>query len=215
MKKKLFSIALILLSSNALRAQLISPFPSRIDGISIGLEKSRSFFLEYAKGGFDCRLKQSLTFDRARYQHLRIEGGYTLNLYYLDITCDLFYSSNWYFNKYNLGSQVFLCSRFFDKYGNISVRYVPYYDNELKFKQGGSVSGKLNLTKEISLVAEYGNTPDFRIAYKRLYIGAICKIKNLSVYPLLEVPFYENEVHLSHSHIVVSMSYALDEWLKN
>lgn len=137
MRKYLFSLVLTLLSSIALRAQLISPYPSHIDGISIGLEKSQSCFLEYAKGGFDCRFKQSLVFDRARYQYLRVEGGYTLNLQYLDITCDLFYSSNWDFNEYNLGSQVFLCSRIFNKYGSIAVRYVPYYDKKLKFKQGG------------------------------------------------------------------------------
>ena len=214
MRKFLFCLFLLLLSSIALRAQLCSPFSSFADGVSVGLEKNRSFVLEYGKGGLGVRFQQSLTFDRARHQYLRIESGYTLNIKALDISCDLFYSSNWKFDKYNIGSQISIYSRFFDRYGNIAVRYVPYYDKELKFNHGWSISGNLNVAKDISLVAEYGEVPDFRIAYRRLYLGTIFKIHNLSVYPILEVPLYDNEIHLSHSQLVVSMAYTFGKYLK-
>ena len=214
MRKILFSLLTLLLSSITLKAQLTSPYSSCIEGISIGLETNRTFFVEYTKGGFESRFKQSLTFDRACHQYLRVEGGYTMNAKVLDITCDLFYSSDWKFDKYNIGSQISLNSRVFDKYGNIAIRYVPYYDKELKFNQGWSVSGKFNVAKDISLVAEYGKVPDFRIAYKRLYLGTVFIIHNLSVYPLMEVPLYENEIHLSHSQIVVSMSYTFGKCFK-
>lgn len=207
MKRLFSSIVLIVISCVSAKAQLISPTTLYKEGISLGLEKNKILFLEYAKNGFSGRVKQTLTADKAKYQYFRIEGGYDFHTEFVDLSCDVFYSSEWHLESFTIGSQVTLISSIYDKYGNIAVRYVPYYDRDLKFHNGWSVSGKVNLTKSISLVAEYGNVPDFRIAYNRLYLGAIFTVKNLSVYPVLEIPLYENEIHLSHSQMVVSICY--------
>lgn len=211
MRNYLLYLVLVILSSISARAQLIQPFSSYNDGLSLGLEKNRSFYIEYGNNGFEYRLKHSITADKIRYQYWRIEGGYTYRTNLIDLTCDLFYSSDWHLEGYNVGTQVSVICNFFDQYGNIAFRYVPFYDKELKFNHGWSISGKLKIVEEISLVAEYGSIPDFRISYNRLYLGTIFNVHTLSVYPMLEIPLYENEVRLSHSHVVVSLSYTFGE----
>lgn len=213
MKKLLSSVALIVISIISANAQLVSPTTQYKEGISLGLEKNKILFLEYAKNGFVGRVKQTLIADKAKYQYFRVEGGYDFQTEFVDMAIDVFYSSEWLFESYNIGSQISFTSSIYDKYGNIAVRYIPYYDKDLKFNNGWSVSGKLNVTETISFVAEYGRVPDFRIAYKRLYLGAIFTVKNLSVYPILEIPLYDNEIHLSHSQVCVSLSYTLGKWL--
>lgn len=209
MRKFVFTLILSLFSLISVKAQFISPVSSYIDGISIGIEKNKSFFIEYGNKGFNARMKHTIIVDRIKYQNFRVEGGYFFNTKSVDLTCDLFYSSDWNFSNYNIGSQISLISRIFDKYGNIGISYVPYYDKELKFNNGWTVSGKVNATKEISFVVEYGKVPDYYIAYNRLYIGAILKVNNLSVYPLIEIPIYESESHFSHSQMLVSVCYTL------
>lgn len=107
-----------------------------------------------------------------------------------------------------MGTQITVVSKIFDTYGNLGLSYIPYYDLELKVNNGWSVSSKINIIDNISFVAEYGSVPDYRIAYKRLYLGVIFKVKNLVVYPMSEILLYESEPHLSHSQVVVSMCYA-------
>lgn len=207
MKKWILGLMLLFIGIIPINAQLISPASMYQDGLALGIEKNKSLFVEYGYKRFNARLKQTIIIDKPQYQSLRIEGGYTLDAFYFDLTCDLFYSTDWYICDYNFGTQISLVSKVFDKYGNLGFSYIPYYDSEQKGNNGWSVSGKVNVAKDISLVAEYGNVPDFRIAYNRLYLGAIFTVKNLFVYPVLEIPLYENETHLSHSKMVVSMCY--------
>lgn len=208
MKKWILSIVLIIIGVVSVNAQLISPASRYLDGLSLGLEKNKSLFLEYGYNRFNAKLKQTIIIDKPQYQFFRIEGGYTLDAYYFDIACDLFYSTDWNFDNFNLGTQFSLLSKVFDKFGNIGISYFSYFDSELGWNNGWSVSSKINIIDNISFVAEYGLVPDYLIAYKRLYIGAIFKVKNLAVYPLLEIPLYESEPHLSHSQMVVSMCYS-------
>ena len=107
MKKWILGMLLFTIAM-PINAQLISPSSMYQDGLSLGLEKNKSLFVEYGYKRFNAKLKQTIIVDRPQYQFLRIEGGYTLDAYYLDLTCDLFYSTDWNFGNYNLGSQISL-----------------------------------------------------------------------------------------------------------
>ena len=122
MKKLLSSVALIVISIISANAQLVSPTTQYKEGISLGLEKNKILFLEYAKNGFVGRVKQTLIADKAKYQYYRVEGGYDFQTEFVDMAIDVFYSSEWLFESYNIGSQISFTSSIYDKYGNIACK---------------------------------------------------------------------------------------------
>lgn len=210
MRKVILGFILSIINTYFLNAQLISPASTYIDGISIGIEKSKSLFIEYGYRGFSSRFKHSVIADKVIYQNFRIEGGYSIQTNFIDLTCDLFYSSEWTFDNYNIGSQVTFISHLFNDYVNFGASYTPYYDNTYKYNNGWAFSGKITITNDISLIAEYGKIPEYRIAYRKIFLGINFIVQNLSVSPILEIPLYNNEPHLSHTQLIFNLCYVFN-----
>lgn len=203
----LLTLSLLLLPFVS-QAQLSGAMFDKGQGITIGLEKNSSVFLEYNwKQGFHVGAKHTVIVDKVEYQSLRIEGGYTWMNDYVHLDASPFVTSDWKGSFYNVGLRIGALSNYYSKYVRIGAEYVPYYDSDLKMQHGWAVMGQVNVTKEVALLAEYSRKPDYRIAYKRFYTGAKFHVKNLSVIPMLEVPIYDGGLHASHSSVVVNLAY--------
>lgn len=94
MKKWILILLLFIIGTIPINAQLISPASMYQNGLSLGLEKNKSLFVEYGYKRFNAKLKQTIIIDRPQYQFLRVEGEYTLDAYCFDLACDLFYSTD-------------------------------------------------------------------------------------------------------------------------
>lgn len=197
-----------LITSSAF-AQNTLQFPTADEGVTIGIEKNYSAAFEYDwKQGFFVGAKHTLVADKVDYQSFRAMGGYRWRNPYISISSTAFATSDWKASFGNVGAIVQVNSEYFSKYAKIGAEYIPYYDSGLGFQHGWSVSGEVNITRDISLLSEFGRKPDYRIAYKRVYAGAKFHVQNLTVVPMLEIPIYDSGLHASHSGIVVSMSYS-------
>lgn len=201
-------ILLFLLLPICTDAQVPELMYGRNQGVTLGLEKNNSVFLEYIlKNGFGVGVKHTVIVDKVEYQSFRIEGGYTWNNNYIALNASPFMTSDWKGSFYNVGTHLGVLSNYYSNYARIGAEYVPYYDSDLKMQHGWAVKGLVNVTKEMALLAEYSRKPDFRIAYKRMYAGAKFHVKNLTVTPMLEVPIYDGGLHASHSSVVVNLAY--------
>lgn len=206
--KKAFLALLLCFISLVANAQFSSPESIYGKGFTIGLEKNTSAFLEYEwQKGFFVGAKHTIIIDKVDYQSFRVEGGYNWDNKFVQMTAAPFVTSDWKGSFWNIGMNIMAISNYLSDYARIGAQYVPYYDNDLKMQHGWSVSGMVNITKEIALLAEFSRKPDYRIAYKRVYAGLSFHIKNLTVVPMVEFPIYDSEFHASHSSVVVNVAY--------
>ncbi len=179
-----------------------------VDGLSVGLEKNNSILAGYGlKNGIHVLAKHTAIADELSRQSWRISALYGADLKILQIMASPFFSSDWKTTFYNLGLSLKLRNLWKDNIVRIGAEYVPYYDTDLKFQHGWSVGGQARLYKQISLFAEYGRKPDYRIAYERMYWGFSIPVTNLCVKPMIEIPSYDSGIRWSHSKIVISMYY--------
>lgn len=206
MRKKL--VLIFSLITTSVFAQNTFQFPTADEGITIGIEKNYSAALEYDwKQGFFVGAKHTLVADKVDYQSFRAMGGYRWRNPYITLSATTFATSDWKASFWNVGAIVQVNSEYLSKYARIGAEYVPYYDSGLGLQHGWSLSGEVNVTRDISLLSEFSRKPDYRIAYKRVYAGVKFHVQNLTVVPMLEIPIYDGGFHASHSSMVVSMSY--------
>lgn len=189
-------------------AQFSSPIPSKNNGVTIGLKKNYSAFIEYGwKSGFYMGAKHTVIADRVDYQSFRFVCGYGWTTPYVQFSISPFATSDWKSSFWNMGASLNVSCECFSGHVSMGAEYLPYYDSALDWQSGWALSGAVNLTKELSLIAEYSRRPDYRIAYRRVYVGASFHVSNLVVAPMVEFPLYDAGFHASHSSVIVSMAY--------
>ena len=202
----IFLLMLCLYSS--IYAQYSNSDLRKVDGLSLGLEKNNSVWLDYGfKRGFHIHVKHSAIADKLPRQSWQIGASY--NYWRKDIGFCLspFLTSDWYVSFVNWGCSFKLSSFWKKEVIKVGIEYLPYFDSDLKFQNAWAVAAQTLLHKNISLFAEYGRKPDYRIAYKRAYLGFEMKAAELYVKPMLEIPIYDSGIRFDHSKIVVSLFY--------
>lgn len=178
------------------------------DGVSIGIEKNNSVWLDYCfKKGFHICLKHTAIADKLHRQSWRMGASYDLTPKYVKINLNLFLTSDWYTSFVNTGCSFKLTNQWKGDVFRIGVEYVPYYDNDLKFQYGWAVAAQVRVHKDMSLFAEYGRKLDYRILYQRAYVGFEIKVAALYVKPMLEIPVYDSGIRFDHSKVVISTFY--------
>ncbi len=183
-----------------------------VKGLNLGLEKNSSIIADYSFGnGIHVNVKHTAIADELSRQSWRVSASYNADLRYVQATGTPFITSDWKTSFYNLGFSLKLRNLWRDDNFKIGAEYVPYYDNELKFQNGWAIGAELRLYKHISLFAEYGRRPDYRIAYERMYLGFDISVMNLCVKPMIEIPSYDSGIRWTHSKIVVSMYYTFGQ----
>lgn len=193
-------------------AQFSSALPVEKKGFSIGVEKNFSAFLEYGwTKGFHVAFKHTVIADKLEYQSFRFEGGYVWRPKFVDVDFCPFAATDWKASFVNVGMKIILKNSIFSDKVRVGVQYIPVFDNETKFLNGWSVGVEGQVHKNISIFAEYGNYPDFRVSYKRLYAGLSFCVKNLQVRPMFEMPFYDSGLHPSHGKVVVNVCYMFEK----
>lgn len=179
-----------------------------LEGITIGLEKNNSIILDYGfRHGIHISFKHTVYADKLSKQNWRVSVMYSKKLKIIQTAANAFVSSDWCTSFYNIGCSLKLSNLWEEDIAKIGLEYIPYYDKDLKFQNGWSAGAQIKIYKQISFLAEYGCKPDYRIAYKRLYMGFEFSALNLCVKPMLEIPFYDSGLKLNHSKVVVSMFY--------
>ena len=180
-----------------------------VSGLTVGLEKNYSIWVDYGfKNGIHINAKHSVIADKLSKQSWRLSASYSVNINIIQATATPFISSDWFTSFYNMGFSVKLVNLWKDNIVKIGAEYIPYYDKDLKFQHGWAVGAQTKLYKQISLFAEYGRKPDYRIAYERMYLGFDIKTRDLCVKPMIEIPSYDSGIRWTHSKIVVSMCYS-------
>lgn len=183
-----------------------------VEGLSVGLEKNTSLWLDYGfKSGVHVKMKHTAIADNFSRQMWRAEVAYDFSNKYFAIHANPFVASDWKTSFVNIGSYLSINNIWKNDFFQIGAEYVPFYDSELKFQNGWAAAAQVSLFKDVSLFAEYGKKPDYRIAYQRLYMGLTFKVLNLMVKPMLEVPFYDSGLQIDHSKVVVSFSYSFQK----
>jgi hypothetical protein len=179
-----------------------------VNGLTIGLEKNNSIWAGYGfKNGIHVIAKHTAIADELSRQSWRISALYGVDLKIVQAVATPFISSDWKTTFYNVGLSLKLRNLWKDNFVKIGAEYIPYYDRDLKFQHGWAVGVQTKLYKQISLFAEYGRKPDYRIAYERMYLGFDIKAKDLCIKPMIEIPSYDSGIRWTHSKIVVSMCY--------
>ncbi len=207
MKKLLFAVMLCCIPIIG-NAQFSNSTYLMKQGISVGLEKNTTAFLNYEwNKGFFVKAKHTVIADRVKYQSFRLDGGYKWDNKYVQLAASPFVTSDWRGSFWNVGMEIGIISNYFSQYFRIGGQYVPYYDCDLNMQHGWSIAGLVNITKEIALFAEYCNKPEYRIAYKKVYTGISFNVKNLAVAPMIEIPIYDGDFHGSHSSVAVNLVY--------
>jgi len=203
-------VFLLFLFSVYCHGQFSDVYIVNVKGLSIGLEKNSSVWADYGlKNGIHVNVKHTAIADELDKQCWRISAMYGTDLKVVQAIASPFVTSDWYTSFYNAGMSLKFRNLWKEDIIKIGVEYVPYYDKELKFQNGWSVGVQTKLYKKISILAEYGRKPDYRIAYERMYLGFDITTKDLSVMPMLEIPSYDSGIRWTHSKIVVSMYYNL------
>ncbi len=187
-----------------------------VNGLSIGLEKNNSLWVDYGfEKGIHLNVKHTAIADKLPRQSWRIGASYNFTPKYIQLNLNPFITSDWYASFVNVGCSFKLSNLLKDDKFKIGAEYMPYYDNDLTFQNGWSIAAQVHVYKALSLLSEFGRKPDYRIAYKRFYIGLEAKISDLSVKPLLEIPIYDSGVRFDHSKIVVSCFYTFHSKKRN
>ena len=180
--------------------------------LTLGLEKNNSVWADY---GFKNRIhisgKHTAIADKLSEQSWRLSASYIANIDVIQATVNPFVTSDWNTSFYNLGLSVKLRNLWKNNIVKIGTEYIPYYDKDLKFQHGWAVGVQTKFYKQISLFAEYGRKPDYRIAYERMYLGFDIAYKEICVKPMIEIPSYDSGIRWTHSKIVVSMSYNFEK----
>lgn len=178
------------------------------DGLSVGIEKNNSGWIDYGlKNGLHVNVKHTLIADKLPRQSWRVSASYNLAPKYVLVSVAPFVTSDWYTSFVNIGSSIKVSNLWRADRFMIGAEYAPYYDSDLKFQNGWAFAAQVRIHKNISLFAEYGRKPDYRIAYERAYLGFEVKVLDLNVKPMLEIPVYDSGVRFDHSKIQVSACY--------
>lgn len=208
MNKHILTIGIMFfLSINAL-AQFSDTNLRETDGLSVGIEKNNSGWIDYGlNNGLHANIKHTLIADKLPRQSWRVGASYNFAPKYVQVNVAPFVTSDWYASFVNVGSSIQVSNLWMADRFMIGAEYVPYYDSDLKFQNGWAFAAQARIHKNISLFAEYGRKPDFRIAYERAYLGFDIKVLDLNVKPMLEIPVYDSGVRFDHSKIQVSACY--------
>lgn len=179
-----------------------------LEGLTVGLEKNNSLWADYGfRNGIHVNFKHTVYADKLSKQSWRVSVLYSKDFKIIQTAATAFVTSDWQTSFHNIGCSLRLRNLWKEDIVKIGVEYIPYYDNDLKFQNGWSAGTQIRLYKQISFLAEYGRKPDYRIAYKRMYLGFDFSELNLCVRPMLEIPFYDSGLQWNHSKVVVSMFY--------
>lgn len=183
---------------------------SNVRRLSIGLEKNNSVWADYGfKNGIHVNIKHTAIADDLDRQSWRVSASYGTELKVVQTNASPFVTSDWYTSFYNFGLSLKIWNLWKDKTVKVGVEYIPYYDKDLKFQNGWAIGAQTRLYKQISIFAEFGRKPDYRIAYERMYLGFDITAKDLCVKPMIEIPSYDSGIRWNHSKVVVSMYYNL------
>lgn len=212
--KKLCIIIACMCVSMVCRAQFTSPMYNDQRAWSVGLDKNTSVYVNHSwMSGFHTAFKHTVIADKVEYQSYRLDGGYLWSNPYVNIDASPFFTGDWKMSFWNVGLQLSAVNQWKSEYFRCGIKYIPYYDSELRMQHGWAVGLEANVSKDVSLIMEYGRTPEYRIAYNRLYAGVVFKVFNLMVKPMFEMPIYDTGIHPSHGKVVVSLSYGFGKTL--
>lgn len=208
MNKLILTIGTMLFLSIKAFAQFSDSDLRETDGLSVGIEKNNSGWIDYGlKNGLHVNVKHTLIADKLPRQSWRVSASYNFAPKYVLVSVAPFVTSDWYTSFVNIGSSIKVSNLWRADQFMIGAEYVPYYDSDLKFQNGWAFAAQARIHKNISLFAEYGRKPDYRIAYERAYLGFEVKVLDLNVKPMLEIPVYDSGVRFDHSKIQVSACY--------
>lgn len=87
----------------------------------------------------------------------------------------------------------------------VEATYNPHWDSMYGFNHCYMAGVEIPVTKEVSVVARYQNTPEYRIVAKRVRVGLKFKVNNLMVKP--EISFSPNK-ELEPIRMMVDFDYS-------
>jgi len=179
-----------------------------VTGLSVGLEKNNIGWVDYGfNSGFHINIMHTIAPRELNEQNWRFGISYNRGFKYLQIALSPFMNSNWNLSFANVGTSIKVSNFWKHNLFRLGVEYIPHYDTNIKFHNAWAFAVQAKLFKNISILCEYGEKPDYRIAYKRIYAGFEVKVLNLYLKPLLEIPIHDSGIKLKSSRVLVSAYY--------
>lgn len=169
----------------------------------IGLRDNNYAYLSYTlHDSWMFKIEHSAFTESFKYQYFRINAGYLKNVWKAEIEGTPYFGTTYKNNFYNLGLQASVtlhAVKWIDAKVTVNPHYDSFYGYNTCFLGGVAV----NATKNISIIAQYSDIPEYRIKEERLRVGFNFHVRNLSVSPILSVPINSD----SKSRLLVSFDY--------
>lgn len=180
-------------------------------GVTIGIEKNEYLFADYGfKNDIHVGIKHSVKPEDEINQTVQMNASYTAHPYFLNVKVNPFLTTGWKMDYVSVGCRLQVTNSKWAEHVQLGASIIPYYDTDLKYRTCWEVGASVRIYKDIRVFAEMSDKPQYRIAYKRAYIGFDFKVANLQVKPSLQIPIYDSGMRLRHSKICISAAYTFN-----
>lgn len=169
---------------------------------NVGLLNNRLPFIGFdSSRGYNFRLYQSIYSEKISHQYMRLEGGFTYDAKIFDLEGTLLAGTAYNRSYTNTSLQLSILCRPCNILG-VKATIAPWWDSSLHYTTCYNLETTANISSEIALCASLSNIPEYRLAEKRLKIGALFHVKNLTVNPLLSIDLTSGRVAKNFRPIV-------------
>lgn len=208
-------LLLVLFCAQSIHAQFSELDLKGTRGTTVGIVKNKMAVIDYGfKTPWHIQLKQSIVADELKQQYDQLQVSYAVDLKYVYAEMQLFGSTDWGLTYANCGARLNVSNKFFEDHLKLGVAFIPFYDSGMNYVSGWAVGASTKLYRDISLCVEYSREPEYRIAYKRAYIGFDINYKHLKVKPMLQIPCYDGGIRFDHSKVLVTATYTFNRKLE-
>lgn len=155
--------------------------------LNIGLRDNRFGFVGYNfSNKINISLEHSVFSEKINYQQIKAIIGYSWD--YKDIVFDGNIYGGFNYDNYNIyGIKL---RGLYEIVERLTLKGVinPHYDSGYEFSCCYELGILYEIHNDISLLLQYTDIPVYRMSEKSFQIGALIRVKNLSVQPILSIP---------------------------
>lgn len=163
---------------------IILPLKSQV---YLGMRDNRFGFVGYNfSNNITVSLEHSVFSEKLNYQQIKALFGYNRNYNHLLLDANIYGGLN-YSNYWISGVKLKGIYELIDKFKFKGV-INPHYDSGYKFSFCYELGILYDIHNDIALLLQYTDIPVYRMSEKSFQIGALIRVKNLSVQPILSIP---------------------------
>ena len=176
--------------------------------LSLNLRDSKYVGVSYLlNNGFGLSLEHSVFSQEISTQYVRGNLLFDKSLGSIDYKIATYYGMPYDAAYYNFGTD--LSGEFpLNRTVKVFIGLNPHYDSFFKYKTCFDAGANFHLHKDVGIMASYSTKPEFRQNEKRIKVGLMLKVQNLSVYPYLSIPL---EGAIKSFRLLVNLNYVFDK----